>query len=384
MVVTNISKKSGFKIEIIGAIIDFCLPFVKTKTRLFPIMTQNLKASTKVFLIIMAFAIGSCTRNRTVTPAFYHWKTELSINSAQNSNLKKIGVEKLYVKFFDVDWSDIEKEPIPLATLFVNDSVPDFEIIPCVFITNRTFYKITDDDNQVLAKRTGEKIKTLLKKYEFKDVKEIQFDCDWSERTQATFFDFLEYFKKEFPEFELSSTIRLHQVKFFEKTGVPPVSKGMLMFYNMSDVSDWETENSILDLPESKKYLKNFDKYPLKLDVVLPAYSWGVLFRDGEMIKLLPDIDEGDLGRFKNMGNRRYWVKKSTYFAQQYLYENDWIRYESINPDSLLKAAHLLSDLIENPNLTVGFYHLGSHSFENYPKKTYKDVLEVFKSESAF
>ena len=335
-------------------------------------------------MVLLAITFGSCTQKRTVTPAFYHWKTELNISSELTTQLKDIGTEKLYVKFFDVDWNSIEKEPIPLATLYLNGKIPDFEIIPCVFITNQTFYHIEDDDNQILAQRTGKKIKSILNKHKFKEIKEIQFDCDWSERTQGAFFDFIEYFKNEFPEFELSSTIRLHQVKFFEKTGVPPVSKGMLMFYNMSDVSDWETQNSILDLVESKKYLKNFDKYPMQLDVVLPVYSWGVLFRNGEMIKLLPDIDESDLGRFKNMGNCRYWVKKSTYFAEQYLYENDWIRYESIYPDSLLKAGHLLSDLIENPNLTVGFYHLGFHSFKNYPKKTYKDVLEVFKERKAF
>lgn len=327
----------------------------------------------------MAFAINSCTQSRTVTPAFYHWKTELSINSELTAHLKDIGVEKLYVKFFDVDWSENDDEPIPHAELIVSIPTFEFEIIPTIFITNRTFLKVEENDIQELSIKVGKKIKRLCGKNNFELVRTVQFDCDWTERTQAAFFNFLKYFGDEFPEFEVTSTIRLHQVKYYEKTGFPPVSRGMLMFYNMSSVSDWEAENSILNLHEAKKYLSNFDNYPLPLDVVLPAYSWGVLFRNGEMIKLLPDIRKTDLEQFKRIEQDRYLVEESTYFAQQYLYQGDLIRYEPIHPDSLLKAAHLLSESIENSNLTVGFYHLGDHSFENYPKKTYKDVLEIFK-----
>ena len=151
------------------------------------------------------------------------------------------------------------------------------------------------------------------------------------------------------------------------------------MFYNMSDVSNWETDNSILDLEEAKKYISTIDNYPLPLDVVLPAYSWGVLFRNGELIKLLPDIKKQSLEQFEKIDNSRFSVNESTYFAQQYLYENDLIRYESISPDALLKTANVLSVLLENPNLTVGFYHLGTHSFEEFSVKNYKDVLEIFE-----
>ena len=87
---------------------------------------------------------------------------------------------------------------------------------------------------------------------------EVQFDCDWTQITKNNFFYFLSYFKKQLAnrismttpdplrdlqtEPVVSATIRLHQLKFPEKTGVPPVDKGMLMFYNTGNLRAWETQ----------------------------------------------------------------------------------------------------------------------------------------------
>ncbi len=45
----------------------------------------------------------------------------------------------------------------------------------------------------------------------------------------------------------LSSTIRLHQIKYRERTGVPPVERGMLMFYNMGQFSADPEARAIFD-----------------------------------------------------------------------------------------------------------------------------------------
>lgn len=332
--------------------------------------------------IYIIFHFSACTKvtPRVIIPAFYHWKTNLSIDSFATTNLDSLKVEKLYVKFFDVDWSSPNGEAIPNATLIANDFGIEQEIIPTIFITNRTFLRADKTAQELLPKRTAQKIKTISKKYGIPTPKEIQFDCDWSEKTRVAFFNFIKNFRKEVDaSIQISSTIRLHQVKYFEKTGVPPVDKGMLMFYNMSDLDDWETENSILDLSEAEKYFKNFDKYPLPLDIALPAYSWAVLFRNGKLIKLIPDVKESELSQFELLKDKRYQVKESTYFNGHYLYENDWIRYENIEPETLLKAANRLAEVIENPNLTVSFYHLGNHSFDDLSIKIYDDVLEAFE-----
>lgn len=332
--------------------------------------------------IYFVFQLSTCTDSepQVITPAFYHWKTNLFIDSSAISNLDALKVEKLYVKFFDIDWSSSAGEAIPKAVLIANDFDLQIEIIPTIYITNRTFLKTDGAAQKILAQRTAQKIKFISEKYGVPAPKEIQFDCDWSGKTREAFFDFIKNFKKEIDaSIKISSTIRLHQVKYFEKTGVPPVDKGMLMFYNMSDLDDWETENSILDLAEAEKYFQNFDKYPLTLDVALPAYSWAVLFRNGKLIKLIPEVKESELVQFELLEKNRYKVKESTYFQGHYLYENDWLRFENIEPTTLLKATSRLAKIIENPNLTVSFYHLGNHSFEDFSIKDYEYVLEAFR-----
>ena len=111
------------------------------------------------------------------------------------------------------------------------------------------------------------------------------------------YFTLIEQIKQltEINNIEITTTIRLHQVKFFNKTGVPPIKRGMLMFYNMSDVSNMKTRNSIYDEVLAKKYLINFDKYPLDLDVVMPAFSWACWFRNGKLKNLINDVKAKDI-----------------------------------------------------------------------------------------
>ena len=49
-------------------------------------------------------------------------------------------VHKLYIKYFDVDWDEAKEEAVPLAVVQIKDRLDaTLEIIPTVFITNRTF-----------------------------------------------------------------------------------------------------------------------------------------------------------------------------------------------------------------------------------------------------
>ncbi|MBK8703650.1 MAG: hypothetical protein IPN33_08475 [Saprospiraceae bacterium] len=136
---------------------------------------------------------------------------------------------------------------------------------------------------------------------------EIQIDCDWTEKTRDSYFYLLKKMREQLEpgNCALSATIRLHQVRYFKKTGAPPVDRGMLMFYNMGDVESWEEPNSILNIKKGEPYLDGAARYPLPLDVALPAFGWGVLFREGRMIRLIYPIDEkvlADTSRFSAGG----------------------------------------------------------------------------------
>lgn len=301
----------------------------------------------------------------------------------------------MYVKFFDVDWSENQAIPVPLAETggWEDRKIgalkkAEIEIIPCIFITNQVFQNIPDGKIEWLSKRIQEKLFAL--KPENLTFKEIQFDCDWTSSTRDRFFKFLKIFKKKFDNqgFKLSATIRLHQLRDFQDTGVPPVDRGMLMFYNTGDVESWAEENSILDLQAAENYLpsSNFrfptSNFPIPLDLALPIFHWGVLFRDGKMIRLINNLETSELQdtlRFHKISNNRFEVIKSTYLDGYYLYKNDCIRTEAMDTTLLTKAADLLTNRIKNRNLTLAFYHLDTSTIKHFPHEFLEKITHTFR-----
>jgi len=370
-------------------------------------------------LVLLVFF--SCEKETTVTPAFYHWQTNLALSQTEQAYLDSLHVQKLYAKFFDVTWDARREMPIPVAEVKEleewkmggwengrnggmedgrNGTLQPFtpsplQLIPCIFITNESFQKLPNTRVAWLSERVSEKLRALWQQMPEQKMTEVQFDCDWTASTRERFFRFLEYFKKMNPGVKLSATIRLHQVRDHEQTGVPPVDRGMLMFYNTGDLENWYENNSILNLDIAENYLPISDFrfptsdfrfptsefYPLPLDVALPIFAWGVLFRDGRMIRLINNLRTealSDTARFRKIAENRFEVVKSTYLDGYYLYENDRIRLEAIDKKLLFQATDLLTNRLNNRNLTVAFYHLDTATIKYFPYEVLEDVCEKF------
>src|ERR1019366_1414323 len=126
--------------------------------------------------------------------------------------------------------------------------------------------------------------------------------CDWTAATRATYFQLLKVARSRlneagFASAKISATIRLFQCKYMAKTGVPPVDKGLLMCYNMGNLTHPGTGNSILETTELKKYIASVTTYPLPLDVALPIFDWKVLFHEGSYAGLVKDLPDSLLQR---------------------------------------------------------------------------------------
>lgn len=338
-----------------------------------------------------------------ISPAFYHWQTHLQLTENERIYLDALGVKKLYVKFFDVDWDEASGQPVPHAQVaFDTARLAGLDIVPAVFITNRTFLNLKMEEVPGLADRISDKIVELASPLTSRSgvgtksggspngepfrIIEVQFDCDWTEQTSAKFFALLRHFKMNMHSASLSATIRLHQLRFFEKTGVPPVDRGMLMFYNTGNLEAWQTENSILDLKTASQYLPDYKlpganrQYPLPLDLALPLFRWGVLFRDGRLVKLINNLSEEDLKdslRFTQLAPARFQVKKSTYLQGYYLYEGDRIRLEGVQPEQLEAAAEMLK-FVKSDTAAIAFYHLDTTTIKLFSHGQLEKVLGKF------
>ena len=146
-------------------------------------------------LICLAMLVFQCSNSDTIiTPSFYHWQTSFQLSKNEDHLLQQSNVHKLYIKFFDVDWSFQQNKAIPLASvIFPDKGIKDLEVVPTIFITNRTFLQIPPEKLDTLAQLVSLKIDQLGMGLHWK---EVQIDCDWTRKTQSKYFDFLQSLKE--------------------------------------------------------------------------------------------------------------------------------------------------------------------------------------------
>ena len=129
----------------------------------------------------------------------------------------------------------------------------------------------------------------------------------------------------------LSATIRLHQIKYAKTTGIPPVEKGVVMIYNLESPADTSIVNSIFSYDKALMYLDGYLKeYPLKVDIALPAFSWGVHYHHGKIKSLMSDFNPEKIDNMNMSKNTDgfYKSKKAHFYNTHRISNRDEIRYE--------------------------------------------------------
>lgn len=268
--------------------------------------------------------------------SYYYWKTNIDIPADW---IQEYAPQKMYVKALDIAYRN--KVELVVSNLKHLDSV---SFVPVVFIEYKLF-----------SHKTAEQVSDLImRQLPPEKYPAIQMDCDWTLQSKESYFQFLSILKQNYQD--LSVTIRLHQVKYFQKTGVPPAHRGVLMYYNMSDVRDPSTENYILDLDIAKKYHYNFDSYPLQLDLALPIYKHGRVFRRDKLAMLLNvnRLNTDSLAAIGDGNNRVFKVLKGHYSGGKYLYQDDIIKIDEVSFAQLSLAVEGLQDIM-NPKEII-FY----------------------------
>lgn len=283
--------------------------------------------------------------------------------------MNSLKVKTIYIKFFDVDWDEEAKKPMPVAKLQVTrgDLQGGIAIIPTVFITNECIQKINTAQIRKLAENIYNLILEIKQANGFASIPEIQIDCDWTESTKDKYFLLLNNTKLKTQNTKLSATIRLHQIKFLTKTGIPPVDRGLLMCYNMGNLKNPDTKNSILETEELMKYTGNLSQYPLPLDIAFPLFNWKVLYRNNIYAGLIQGLpDEVFNNSFCIKTANRYQVLKDTLLAGYDLQKGDMVRDEQSDIKQVLSTAKEINRHLKNTVLRVSLYHLDSVILSKY------------------
>lgn len=340
-----------------------------------------------VCIALMMAILCSCNQKvEKVERAFYYWKSgESDLSNKSDSLLQKQEIKKLYVKFFEVDYSEV-LGCFPFSkSEFRNYSYQkDYRnkllIVPTVYIKNDVFLKASKQSLDTLA----DNVNFLILKYQKERFEnnpvptEFQMDCDWTLKSKDNYFYFLKKLKQVSNK-EISVTLRLYPFKYPDKMGVPPVDKAMLMCYNLIQPLDDKTKNSILDLKELKSYLNTDQKYPLHLDVALPIYSWMQVFQNDRFSAIIYTNNQEVKKILKPIKPLWFEVTKDTVINETYLRIGDKIKFEETDAPKLLKAIDIIkSNVSLDKKITVSLFHLDDEQLKNFSDEKITSFYTTF------
>lgn len=272
--------------------------------------------------------------------------------------MEKHDIGRIYMRFFDVTVEDLYDgrgaQPIPTATVRIDDKHIRQEVVPVVYITVEALRNMQQKKTvDMVAAYLVERVRNMCSFYSLNpslaeknvapgDYRELQLDCDWTTRTEEIFFELCQAVRKHVGEERcLTCTIRLHQLR----QAAPPVDRGMLMLYNTNNLRNPKVRNSILDPADVKPYLKNVE-YQLPLDFAYPNFKWDLWFKDGQFRGIVRDKQMAD--SLRNVG--------------------DQVRHEEVEYRQIYKVKEMVEKALpqaKQPHITV-LYHLDKNNIKRY------------------
>lgn len=312
---------------------------------------------------IIVFQLASCAQPKP-SVSFYYWKTVFNLSPEERAVLKANHVKRLYVRYFDVELS--EGKAMPRSPVGFASKPEGWELVPVIYVKNEVMLSNTLDIADLASK-----VMTLVGSINAHEglaaPSEIQVDCDWSLDSKETYFKFIEALRAAGVK-TISATIRLHQVKYVKSTGVPPVDRAVLMFYNMGHIAA-DSSNSIYERTTAARYTQNLHDYPLTLDVALPMFSWGLHIRGNKVIGLLTKVDDNVFLRdpnFKMKAAPFFEVTHNVLKLDHYFEQGDRIKIETVTTTDLSEMASDLSGELPATPGEIIFYDLDNFNLKHY------------------
>ncbi len=334
------------------------------------------------FLFVFLLGLVACRDSKKET-AFYYWKTRYSLNEYEKKALEKMDVKRIYLRAFDVDLVDWHSKPVGVM-LWKDAPQPAWDYIPVVFIRNQVLKERQynpdqlDDEQkkglQILAANIWKLVRSSWQSQGLA-VKELQIDCDWTRSTRMSYFYLLEAIRKE-AGVPLSATLRLHQLRDRDSCGIPPVSSTVLMCYNMGNMTDIESRNSIIDHRVLQQYMKGHAVYPKSYALALPLFKWKLLFRRQKMVGIVHRLSDEDLEQYFVQNKQGLWEcvqDARVYYPDQsvmHYQKGDMIRYERVSQTDIDSVYRFVMQQESSYNQELIYFDLDSTNLSHYDLST--------------
>ena len=316
----------------------------------------------------------------------YYWKTIFKLNDYELDFLKRHEIIRIYVKMFDValqnNSPDDTLSVIPIATTRFKSHIPEgIEIVPTVYITYEALSHLKGKDREYIesyVQRILTRIDAMISYNEIQEVREVQFDCDWTSNTSYAYHCICDYAKRNLNKSgrKFSITLRLHQMDL-EKYRFPSADRGVLMLYNTGSFKNPNSTNSILNYNDAQPYIRRHE-VPFPVDYAYPTYSWSLLFRNNDFKCIVKDIDLNEQSLLQKTDYNRYIVQKDTLIGKLQLRKGDMIRHETSEYKEIELVKSDLTRRHDMKNSRQIIYHLDSTNLSNFSDHEIKYMLLAY------
>ncbi|MEK6795680.1 MAG: hypothetical protein AABZ39_12945 [Spirochaetota bacterium] len=290
--------------------------------------------------LLLIIILAGCSPRIDVSLGWYYWRTDVRFDENDRILFSSFGTERLYVRFFDVTYDTGTRAAVPTAPANIR-SLPGTNccIVPVVFITVDA---LTHADAPSLARAVVSRVRAMADDAGFRSrIDEIQLDSDWTAKTRDTYFAMLREVKRlgiGSTAVTVSSTIRLHQVKYRKSMGAPPADRLMLMLYNVHSPRDFTAANAIYDA-SAERYLRYLPDYPIALDIAVPVYAQCRQYGSrSNFIRLMNDVRARDIpaGDVVMLAPHRYRTVNDTLLSGHRVMKNDILAVDETDLDAAL------------------------------------------------
>ena len=231
--------------------------------------------------------------------SFYYWQHVFTLDSAEEKTLQDNSVGLLYVRYFEVDWSPADTAPVTADQLSYQSSPAGYTVIPVICFHNRVFEQLTPADIPSFTAGIFTRVRMINASRRLQ-TREIQLREGWTGDQRKFYFSFLREYHRISVQI-VSTAIRLYQLKYPDRTGIPPVDHGVLLYFNLvrTDTGD---EKSIYERAVVHRYTPSLRSYPMTLDVALPVFP-GVKNTkyEEDLMEIITDINQHSNHRIRDL-----------------------------------------------------------------------------------
>jgi hypothetical protein len=339
-----------------------------------------VKKLVHLFLPIL-FACGS-KPGPVVVPAVFHWGNSSQLERSEREALQQHDVQRVYIKVLELAWHP-SYGPYPVAQVHIpriwqdtSASASAPELVPCITIQNTLLAELDEAGTTRLASSLLRKVKKDLPAH----IHGIMLDCDWTTSTRDRFFQ-LARIVRDSLSIPVSAAIRLDQFADAKGLGVPPVDRCMLIPYTEGRSLDGHAARSPFNEPSAKAYFQKAGKYPLPLDLALPAFSWGVHYRGEEALGILDEAKLDEALMLGLLSGERDGMMNVTREHDQHLHDlrlGDVVHVERTTPEMLTRIVELARTAMNTDTIAVAFFESGSPGFQRLDTTSVRSMWNTF------